>query len=206
MPKAGRIYGPRIPAPDYAQIRETSERRVLEGLSLERPEDSVHARPEDLVVKAAAIVGQADAEVALHLDERDHALAHLWFYEQRLGLAKTAGLGNMGFRQALATVMYGSKKHVHELPTGSGEELAQAAEAAGIKRIENAEEQLLKTAPIVYAAWARREIAVRIMQEAVFALSKAPYDWTPEEIAKHAGVGRGLIYKQRAAARRRHGL
>ncbi|MFJ4084939.1 hypothetical protein ACIP2Z_39100 [Streptomyces iakyrus] len=206
MPKANKEYGPRIPAPNYDQISKDAERQVLKELRLERPEDAVHARPEDLVVKAARILEQVDAEVALHLDERDQALAHLWFYEQRLGLAKTAGLGNMGYRQALATVMFGNKKHVHELPTGSGEELVQAAEAAGIERVENAEEKLLETAPLVYAARARREIAVRFMQEAVFALSEKPYGWKPEEIAEHAGVDRNLIYKQRAAARRRRGL
>ncbi|MFD9395029.1 hypothetical protein ACFWBB_31155 [Streptomyces sp. NPDC060000] len=206
MPKAGKTYGPRIKAPNYDQISKDAERQVLKELGLGRPEDAVHARAEDLVVKAARILEQVDAEIALHLDERDEALAHLWFYEQRLGLAKTVGLGNMGYRQALATVMFGNKKHVHELPTGSGEELAQAAEAAGIARVEDAEEKLLKTAPLVYAARGRRDVAVRIMQEAVFALSQAPYDWTPEQIAEHAGVERNLIYKQRAAARRRRGL
>lgn len=206
MPKANKNYGPRIPAPNYDQISEDAERQVLKELGLERPEDAVHARPEDLIVKAAGILAQADAEIALHLDERDQALAHLWFYEQRLGLAATAGLGNMGYRQALATVMFGNKKHVHELPTGSGEELVQAAEAAEIERVDGAEEKLLEAAPIVYAARARRDVAVRFMQEAVFALSEKPYGWKPEKIAEHAGVERSLIYKQRAAARRRRGL
>ncbi|SEE82372.1 hypothetical protein SAMN05216483_6662 [Streptomyces sp. 2131.1] len=206
MPKAGKTYGPRIPAPNYAQIKKDSKDEVLKKLGLERPEDAVHVRPEDLIVKAAGIVAQADAEIALHLDERDQALAHLWFYEQRLGLAATVGLGNMGYRQALATVMFGNKKHVHELPTGNGEELIQAAEAAGIERVEGAEEKLLEAAPIVFAARARRDLAVRFMQEAVFALSEQPYGWKPEKIAEHADVERNLIYKQRAAARRRRGL
>ncbi|MFF8696190.1 hypothetical protein ACF08W_28665 [Streptomyces sp. NPDC015144] len=206
MPKAGKTYGPRIPAPNYPQIKKDAEAQVLKELGLERPEDAVHVRPEDLIAKAAGILAQADAEVALHLNERDQALAHLWFYEQRLGLARTVGLGNMGYRQALATVMFGNKKHVHELPTGDGEELVQAAEAAGVERVENAEEKLLKTAPVVFAARARRDVAVRFMQEAVFALSEKPYGWKPEKIAEHAGVERNLIYKQRAAARRRRGL
>ena len=206
MPKANRNYGPRIPAPNYTKISKDAKEQVLKELGLERPEAAVHARPEDLVVKAARILEQADAEIALHLTERDDALAHLWFYERRLGLANTVGLGNMGYRQALATVMFGSKKHVHELPKGSDEELAQAAQAAGVKRVENAEEKLLETAPVVYAARARREVAVRFMQEAVFALSEKPYDWKPEQIAERAGVDRNLIYKQRAAARKRRGL
>lgn len=185
MPKAGRTYGPRIAAPDYAKIKKDAEARVLLELGLVRPEDAAAARPTDLILKAAQIVKQADAELALHLDERDEALAHLWFYEQRLALSKTVGLTPMGFRHALAKLMFDDKRH--PLPDGSNEELVQAAEAAGLKRIANAKEKLLKAAPIVYAARARRDVAVRFMQEAVFALSRAPYDWTPEEIAEHAG-------------------
>jgi hypothetical protein len=207
MPKAGKTYGPRIPAPDYAQIEKDVEQQVLKDLGLERPEDAVTIRPDDLILKAWRIVEQADADMGVYLDERDQALAHLWFYEQRLGLSKTVGLTGMGYRQALSKVMFGSKRHHAELPAvSSNEELVQAAEAAGIERVENAEEQLLKTAPIVYAARVRRDVAVRIMQESVFALSEKPYGWTPEQIAEHAGVERTLIYKQRAAARKRRGL
>lgn len=206
MPKAGFKYGPRITAPNYAQITADAEQQVLEALGLERPEDLVaKARPDDLVVKAARILEQADAEIALHLDERDQALAHLWFYEQRLGLAKSAGLTNMGYRHALARVMFGDKRH--PLPdVGSNEELVQAAEQAGINRVPNAEAKLLATAPVVHGARARRDVAVRYMQESVLALAQSPYDWSPERIAEHAGVHRDLIYKQRAAARKRHGL
>ncbi|QOV40200.1 hypothetical protein IM697_18435 [Streptomyces ferrugineus] len=204
MPKAGITYGPRIKAPNYDQIDKDAEQKVLEDLGLKRPEDLVaKARPDALVVKAARIIEQADAELALHLDERDEALAHLWFYEQRLGLSGTAGLTNMGYRHALARLMFGDKRH--PLPNGTNAELVQAAEEAGIKRVADAEEKLLKAAPIVYAARARREIAVRYMQEAVLALSQEPYGWKPEQIAEHAGVHRDLIYKQRAAARKRHG-
>jgi hypothetical protein len=205
MPKAGIKYGPRIPAPDYARIGKDAKAYVMSALGAWRPEDLVTKRPDDLVVKAAEIVGQADAEIALHIDERDQALAHLWFYEQRLGLAKTVGLTNTSYRYALARTMFGDK--MHPLPeTETNADLVRVAEQNGIKRVRDAEEKLLETAPIVYAARARREAAVRYMQEAVLALSQPPYDWSPERIAEHAGVERDLIYKQRAAARRRHGL
>ncbi|MGY1502964.1 hypothetical protein ACW4TU_41420 [Streptomyces sp. QTS52] len=206
MPKAGINYRPRIKAPDYAKIAEDAEKQVLEELGLHRPEDLVaSARPDTLIVKASRILEQADAEIALHLDERDQALAHLWFYEQYLGLSKTAGLTNMGYRNALARLLFGDKRH--PLPDAkSNDELVQAAEQAGIPRIPNPEAKLLETAPIVYAARHRRDVAVRYMQEAVLALSQKPYDWKPEQIAEHAGVERNLIYKQRATARKRHGL
>lgn len=206
MPKAGINYGKRIKAPNYTQIAEDAKTAVLEALGLERPEDLVaKARPDDLVVKAAEVLRQADAEIAAYLEERDQALAQLWFYEQRLGLAGSAGLTNMGYRHALARLMFGDKRH--PLPDAeSNEALVQAAEAAGIQHVENAEEKLLETAPIVYAARARRDVAVRYMQEAVLALSQEPYNWTPEKIAEHSGEPRDRIYKQRAAARKRHGM
>ncbi|MFE4580162.1 hypothetical protein [Streptomyces chartreusis] len=208
MPKAGITYGPRIPAPNYDRIGIGAEKQVLNGLGLKqlkRPEDLVAVRPDELVVKAWRIVEQADADLGAHLEERDQALAHLWFYEPRLGLARTAGLSTMGYRGAIARVVYGDKRH--PLPdVQSNEDLARLGKELGVRRIKNAEAKLLKASETVYAAHARRELAVRYMQEAVFDLSEAPYAWTPEQIAEHAGVERGLIYKQRAAARKRHGL
>ncbi|MFE6185526.1 hypothetical protein ACFQ6U_13975 [Streptomyces sp. NPDC056465] len=205
MAKAGIKYGRRIAAPDYARIAEDAEDSVMQALGVKRPEDLVAKPPADLVVAAAEVVRQADAEIAVHIDERDHALAHLWFYEQRLGLAVTAGLTQTGYRMALAKLMFGDKKHLlPDVPTN--EELVQAAEEAGIERVDNAEAQLLETAPIVYAARARRNLAVRYMQEAVFALSEPPYKWKPGQIAEHAGVAQHLIYQHRTAARKRRGL
>lgn len=205
MPKAGIKYGKRIAAPDYPRIAKDAEKSVMQALGIARSEDLVAKQPADLVVKAAEVVRQADAEIAVHIDERDQALGHLWFYEQRLGLAPTAGLTAMGYRQALAKLMFGDKKHsLPDVP--SNEELVQAAEEAGIPRVDNAEQQLLETAPIVYSARERRNLAVRFMQEAVFALSQEPYGWKPEKIAEHAGVTRDLVYHHRAAARKRRGL
>ncbi|MFI5990378.1 hypothetical protein ACIBAC_00790 [Streptomyces sp. NPDC051362] len=206
MPKAGIKYGPRIPAPDYAKIGEQAERQVLKELGLERAEDLVTmARPDKLLVKAWDCLQQADAELAAYLSDRNKALAHLWFYEQRIGLAKTAGLQIITYRQVLSQLLYGDKKRPQPANL-TNEELVQAAEAAGVERVEGAEEQLLATAPIVYAARMRRDMAVRYMQEAVFALSEEPYGWSPDRIAEHAGVHRDLIYKHRRTARQRHGV
>lgn len=208
MPKAGIKYGPRIKGPDYTQIAKDAETTALKALGLnpERPEDLIaRVRPDDLVVKAAEVVRQADAEIALYQGERDRALAHLWFYEQRLGLAGTVGLSPLGYRRNLAATVFGNKNH--PLPDAeTNDELIRFAEEAGVERVENAEAKLLEAAPIVYAARARRDVAVRFMQEAVLALSQPPYDWSPDRIAEHAGVSRTLAYKQRAAARKRHGL
>ncbi|MFJ4880150.1 hypothetical protein ACIP93_33750 [Streptomyces sp. NPDC088745] len=205
MPKAGINYGPRIKAPDYPKIAKDAEREVLQELGIHRPEDLITKQPDDLIVKAAQILKQADATLGAYIDERDQALAHLWFYEQRLGLAKTVGLTNTSYRYALARAMFGDK--MHPLPeTDSNADLVRIAEENGIRRVDDAEAQLLEKAHIVYWARARRDVAVRYMQEAVLALSEAPYEWSPERIAEHAGVERELIYKQRTAARKRHGL
>ncbi|MEU2969039.1 hypothetical protein ABZ687_29180 [Streptomyces ardesiacus] len=206
MPKAGITYGPRIAAPDYEEIGKKAERQVHKAMGLSGPEDLVSkVRAEEPAVKAWRIVEQADAELGSYLDERDQALAHLWFYDPRLGLARTAGLSTMGYRGAIARIVYGDKKH--SLPeVRSNEELARVGKKLGVERVENAEARLLEAAPIVYAARTRRAVAVRYMQEAVRALSMPPYEWTPDQIAEHVGVERALIYKQRDAAMKRHGL
>ena len=206
MPKAGINYGKRIKGPNYAQIDEDTKASVLKDLGLDQTENLVAAtRPDGLIVRAVDILRQADAVITRHLAERDQALAHLWFYEQRLGLAKSTGLTEMSYRHALARLMFGDKQH--PLPNvGLNEELIRTAEKAGVERVENAEEKLLRTAPAVFAARARRNVVVRYIQEAVLALSQSPYDWTPEQIAVHTGEPRDQIYKWRAAARTRHGL
>lgn len=208
MPKAGINYGPRIKAPDYAQIAKDAETAALKalGITAERPEDLVaKVRPDELVVKAAEVVRQADAEIALYQGERDHALAHLWFYEQRLGLSNTVGLSRMGYRRNLAATLFGDKNRpLPDVTTNNA--LIRCARKAGLEPVENAEEKLLETAPIVHAARVRREVAVRFMQEAVLALSLPPYEWSPDRIAEHAGVTRTLVYQHRTTAGKRHGL
>jgi hypothetical protein len=208
MPKAGITYGPRITAPDYEQIGRDAERQVLDALGLgsldtERPQDLVaKARPDNLVAKAAEVLQQADAELAAYLGDRNQALAHLWFYDPRLGLARTAGLSTMGYRGAIAQTVYGDKKHA--LPeVASNEVLAKLGAELGVKRIKDVETKLVEAAKIVYAARIRRDIAVRYMQEAGLVLSEEPYGWSPDRIAEHAGVHRDLIYKQRRTARQR---
>lgn len=208
MPKAGITYGPRITAPNYKQIAADAERQVLDALGLgspdtEQPQHLVaKARPDNLIVKAAEVLQQADAELAAYIDSRNEALTHLWFYDPRLGLARTAGLSTMGYRSAIARAVYGEK--THPLPeVVSNEVLAKLGQELGVKRIENAAETLVETSKIVYAARTRRDIAVRYMQEAGLVLSEEPYGWSPERIAEHAGVHRDLIYKQRRTARLR---
>jgi hypothetical protein len=200
MPKAGFDYGSKIPGPQegYKQIAQTAEDEVTKALAFV-------TRPDDLIVRAAEIVRQADAEIGLHIDDRDQALASLWFYERRLGLAKTIGVTATAYREILAKAMFGDPKH--PLPDAdSPEELTQLARTAGVPRVKDAEDKIIEPSVIVAKARARRGVAVRFMQEAIWALSQSPYDWSPEKIAEHVGVTRKLIYRQRAAAMKRRGL
>ncbi|MFB6629972.1 hypothetical protein ACFCWY_08760 [Streptomyces sp. NPDC056362] len=203
MPKAGVTYGPRIPAPDYAEIDKQAAEEAREALGLNLPPQNLMTMGADEVFdRSSRIVTQANAELAMYLEERDQALAHFWFYEPRRFLAQTAGLSYMGLRGAITKLVYGDKKH--PLPdVESNEELVRIGEELGVRRVKDAEEQLLNASKIVRAAHQHRKEAMPYMQQATLALSKAPYNWTPERMAEHAGVDRKLIYNMRTAALKR---
>ncbi|MEU6462227.1 hypothetical protein [Streptomyces sp. NPDC046976] len=212
MPKAGITYGPRIKAPDYKEIAKNAENAVLaefEQIGVTKPVDIFtkkrKVRADDVAAKAAEIIRQADAEIGMYADARDQALAHLWFYEQRIGLGRSLGLTQTGYRGILAKALYGDKKH--PLPAEeSNEALIEAAKKEGLKVVDDAETKLVQTHQVVAAARARRQTAVPFMQEAVLALSLPPYNWTPDHIAEHTEIERSVIYKQRTAAAKRHNL
>ncbi|MFE7072599.1 hypothetical protein ACFU96_21210 [Streptomyces sp. NPDC057620] len=202
MPQPGIKYGEHIPGPDYDQIAKDAEKAVHKALGVARTEDLLSRRPDDLVKKTAEILRQADAQIAVHLTERDEALAHLRYYEPHLGLHRTAGLSPIGFRNAVARVVVGNQKaNLPDAPSNEG--LAQLATELGVKRLDDPKAQLLEAAPIVAGAQNCREIAMRYLQQAVLALSEPPYAWSPQEIADHAELPRDTIYSVRRAARKR---
>ncbi|MFC9280883.1 hypothetical protein [Streptomyces collinus] len=183
----------RVKASDFKAIREREERAVKDELG-------AIARPDDRIERAAEIIRQADAEIALHLEDRDKAAASLWFYEQVLGLPKALGVAPNAYREILSKALYGDPKK--PLPVGdSAEKLIRLAEEAGIERVANAAEELPRLAAIVAAARARRGAAVVFMREAALTLSEEPYGWDGERIAEHAGVATKLIWQQQRTAR-----
>ncbi|MFJ4988805.1 hypothetical protein ACIP9H_34015 [Streptomyces sp. NPDC088732] len=195
MPKAGTYSTRRIAVPDYDVIKRTAEQAVKDQLG-------ALARPDDRVERAAEIIRQADAEIALHVDDRNAATASLWFYEHTLGLARALGVNKNAYREILAKALTGDPKG--ELPGDlDAEGLAKVATAAGVPRIEDAGDKLPELARIVAAARARRTAAVPFMQDAALALSEEPYSWDGERIAAHANVAVKLIWQHWAAARRR---
>ncbi|MGW0033013.1 hypothetical protein ACWDXD_24750 [Streptomyces sp. NPDC003314] len=200
MRTAGITYGPQIPPPDYAKIAERATKDARKALGLDLPSRYQGAMREDVRLDwSSQVVAQADAELAMYLAERDQALAHFWFYDPRKRLPQTSGLSLTGVRNAVAKLVYGDKKH--PLPVArSNEELARLGEELGVQRVENAEAQLVEAAKIVEAAHTRRALAVRQMQDTVLALSREPYKWSFDAIAKRAGVERTLIYNMRTSA------
>ncbi|MFF9901296.1 hypothetical protein [Streptomyces longispororuber] len=215
----------KIPGPDYKEMIKSAKREVIADLAaIAQPDRNFQRRvrragadpdvlldavtgpfsqPDVVLVRAVGVIRQADAEIGAHVDDRDQALAHLWFYERRLMLQDTIGVTVNAYRQILAKALYGDSRR--PLPsTSSAQELKEIAEAAGIPRIENAADKILEPAAIVAKARARREVGVRFMQEAVWTLSEPPYDWSPDKTAEHADITRKQVYNSRDAARRRH--
>lgn len=197
MPKAGITYGKKILPPfNFGEIVDTAERETMEAVAYV-------ARPDDKVVRAAEIVRQADADIALHLEERNQAVASLWFYEKRLGLTRTIGVTPTAYREILSKALYRDvSKPIPDVDSNAA--LTALAREAGVPYVRDAAEKVLDLARIVAAARGRRRVAVRFMQECVLALSEPPYDWSTEKIAEHSGIARSLVYRQRNAARRRH--
>ncbi|MEE1764353.1 hypothetical protein [Streptomyces sp. SP18BB07] len=194
MPKAGITYSKKhIEKSNFAEIRKQVESDVKEELG-------AITRPDDRVERAANIIRQADAEIALHAEDRDKAVASLWFYEQVLGLAAATGVAQNAYREILSKVLYGDPKQASPA-AASNEELVQIAKDAGLKRVDDADEKLPELARIVFTARARRAAAVVFMRKAALALSQEPYGWSVEKIAEHAGVGTKLIYQQQRTAR-----
>ncbi|PNG22324.1 hypothetical protein [Streptomyces cahuitamycinicus] len=204
MPKAGITYSTKkIDATDYKALREREEGAVKEELGR-------IARPDDRIERAAEIIRQADAEIALHLEDRDKAVASLWFFEHVKGLARTIGVTATAYREILSKAYYGGFERrrtasghfeLRPVPDVPGGELVKLAEEAGVPRVENASEDLPRLARVVAAARARRGAAVVFMREAALALMEEPYGWDAEKIAEHAGVGKKLIYQQTRTAR-----
>ncbi|MFD7501585.1 hypothetical protein [Streptomyces sp. NPDC059850] len=204
MPKTGITYSKKkIQKTDFKALRKNAEAEVKEELGQ-------IARPDDRIERAAEIIRQADAETALHLEDRDKAVASLWFYDHVPGLASTIGVVATAYREILSKVFYGGPERVrtesghYELkpvPDLPGPELVAAAREAGVPFVEDAAEKLPRLATVVAEARARRAAAVVFMRDAALALSEEPYGWDGPRIAEHAGVQKKLIWQQQAAAR-----
>ncbi|MGW2550065.1 hypothetical protein [Streptomyces sp. NPDC001635] len=199
MPRRAGTYSKlKLEVPNYQELRADTERAVKDELG-------ELARPDDRVERAAHIIRQADAEIALHLPERDQMVASLWFYDHVLGLSKVIGVYPTAYREVLSKALHGDANEPLPRDGASLEDLTRIAEEHGVPRVANAAERLPEVARIVAMARARRAAAVPFMQDAALALSEDPYGWDGERIAEHAGVTTKLIWQHWAAARKRRG-
>lgn len=194
MPRSAKKLS--LYVPDYEKIRAAAETVV-------RNELGAIARPDDRVERAAETIRQADAEIALHIEDRNRALASLYFHDLYEGahLGRMAGITKNAVREIQSQAVYGDPKK--RLPARmSDEELQKIARKAGVPHITDSPgETLRENGKIIEAARARRGVAVVFMRDAALALSEEPYGWDGPKIAEHAGVGKKLIWQQQAAAR-----
>ncbi|MEU1592833.1 hypothetical protein ABZ468_08205 [Streptomyces sp. NPDC005708] len=199
MPRRAGTYSKlKLDVPNYRELRADAERAVKDELG-------TLARPDDRVERAAEIIRQADAEIALHLPERDQMVASLWFHEHVLGLSKVMGVYPTAYREVLSKALYDDANAPLPSDDVSLEDLTRIAQEQGVPRVENAAEKLPAVARVVAEARTRRTTAVPFMQDAALALSEEPYGWEGERIAEHAGVAVKLIWQHWAAARKRRG-
>ncbi|MFJ2225601.1 hypothetical protein ACIOFY_36865 [Streptomyces anulatus] len=197
MPKAGLTYSPKIPAPDYEKIKKDADDAVKRELG-------ATIRPDVLIVKAAEIVRQADAEIALYADERNAAVASLWFYDQVLSLHQTIGVAPNAYREILSKALFGDAKK----PVPSVDSSAKLKAMAKYRKVahipyDKAAETAVRASTLVASARASRKAALFYLQEAALVLTEAPYDWTPDKIAEHADITRRLVYNLKDAAAKR---
>ncbi|MFJ1732057.1 hypothetical protein [Streptomyces sp. NPDC088254] len=93
--------------------------------------------------RAADVIRRADAEIALHLEDRDQAVASMWFYEHVLGLARATDVTNTACREILSKALYGIDRRRTEsghyelwpVPDVTGPELVKLAEGTGVPRV-----------------------------------------------------------------------
>ncbi|MFG2408809.1 hypothetical protein ACGFR8_31585 [Streptomyces brevispora] len=160
---------------------------------------------DDRIELAAHIIRQADAEVALHADERNNALASLFLYDHYEGtqLGLMAGVTKNAVRSILAQVVHGNSRQTLP-PRMTEEEMTRLAREYNVPHITKSPGQKLRSAGIVIeTAYARRGVAVTAMQDAALALQETGTSLV--EIARMAGVSRKLVWQHVAASRKRRG-
>ncbi|MER6109317.1 hypothetical protein [Streptomyces hirsutus] len=194
MPRIAKRLG--LVVPDYKRIREDAAAPVESELRKFR-------RPDRHLEVAADIIRQADAEIALHVDDRNAALASLYLHDHYEGhqLGRLAGVTKNAVREILSEAVYGDPKKMLP-PRMTEEQMTQTALEHNVPHITKSPGDTLRSSgEIIEAAKARRSVAVRWMQDAVLKLSEEGRE--NAEIAQMAGGSRKLIWQHLQAAQRR---
>ncbi|MET8717394.1 hypothetical protein ABZV52_29960 [Streptomyces sp. NPDC004735] len=184
--------------PDYENLRREAQEAVQNELSQRR-------RMDDRIELAAHIIRQADAEIALHADDRNAALASLFLYDHYEGrhLGLMAGVTKNNVREILSQAVYGDRKRTLP-PRMSEEEMTELAHEHKVSHVKKSPGETLRSAgTVIETAKARRAVAVTAMQNAALVLHDT--DVSLADIANKVGVSRKLIWQHVAAARKRRG-
>ncbi|MCD9904568.1 hypothetical protein LUR56_39840 [Streptomyces sp. MT29] len=185
-----------LAVPDYEQIREDARRTV-------RRELAERTRLDNRIELAAHIIRQADAEIALHADERNSALASLFLHDHYEGtqLGLMAGVTKNAVRGILGQVVYGNSRETLP-PRMTEEEMTALAREHEVPHItKDAGGKLRAAGIVVETAKVRRAESVTTMQDATLALQETGQSLV--EIANAAGVSRKLAWQHVKAARQR---
>ncbi|MFJ5588304.1 hypothetical protein ACIQCG_00975 [Streptomyces noursei] len=188
----GRVKVGRLVRPDFEAVRASARRQVLERFA------RLAVGPEEQLRLAAEAVDEAKAEIKRLQPERDAALASVAFYTTARGVDMSAGLTRTGTlrvqRRALG-LDYDAK-----LPTRA--EQPDAARAAGVRFVPNADVELPKVAVAHEAAKARRTTSSEIRDAAILTLLAAPHRWSQVRIAE--AINRDFtVVSQIVAAKRK---
>ncbi|NEA53546.1 hypothetical protein G3I60_05095 [Streptomyces sp. SID13666] len=178
---------------DFTAIRETARRAVVNELG-------GIADPKERLRRAAEIVGQADVQIAAVVHERNACALSLAFYDGVRGIYQAMGTAKNGFDE-MRRLALGLDKKTGKLP--QGEAAATAAQAAEVRRIPDAGQQLPDLSEQVAVAEARRKAAVPFRQDACLVISEEPYGWTSAQIAELAGVTSNRVRDDLTIARKR---
>ncbi|WP_275466302.1 hypothetical protein [Streptomyces noursei] len=170
----GRVEVGRLKRPDFKTVRASARQQVLERFA------RLTVGPEEKLRLAAEAVDEAEAEIERLQPERDAALASVAFYTTARGVDMSAGLARTGtLRVQRRALGLGQDA---KLPTRA--EQPDAARAAGVRFVPNADVELPKVAVAYEAAEARRATSIEIRDAAVLTLLAAPHSWSQVRIAE----------------------
>ncbi|WP_431959359.1 transposase [Actinacidiphila sp. bgisy160] len=171
----------RIPRPDFADIRRQAADEVAAEL------DALAADLTRRGHRAGQIVHQADAAMASLRPRRDAALLSLWAYERTRGVWKSSGVTEQAVVKITRAAL--GLADGEDVPA-PGPERAAAAKAAGIAHMPTAKaiKQLIDLAEKTETARARREVALKVRNDAVKTLLGPEYGWTRDQVMVVLGL------------------
>lgn len=170
----------RIPRPDFADIRRQAT--DVAAAELDAITDTIERGH-----RAGQIVHQADAATASLRPRRDAALLSLWAYERTRGVWKSSGVTEQAVVKITRAAL--GLADGEDVPAPGPERVA-AAKAAGIVHMPTAKamRQLIDLAAQIEQARARREVALKIRNDAVKTLLGPAYGWSRDQVMVVLGL------------------